>query len=86
LGSDTDHETILNPDPSDSTIGAPREYPNEAVEQTTRTKYCNTTGQYTFVTAMGTGSEGSHQIKIYSSTIDGIFNSGAFCGFEFKLI
>ena len=77
--------TILNPDPSDSTLGAPREYPDENVEQTTRTKYCNTTGQYTFVTPMGTGSEGSHQIKIHSSTIDGMYSSGAFVGFEFEL-
>ena len=85
LGSDTDYDTILNPDPSDPELGAPREYPDENVEQTTRTKYCNTAGQYTFVTPMGTGSEGSHQIKIYSSTIDGMYNSGAFVGFEFEL-
>jgi len=83
-GSDSTYSTILNPDPSDSELGAPREYPDEAVEQTTRTKYCNTTGQHTFVnTAL---SQGDHEIKIHVTTVDGMYNSGAFYGFEFKLI
>jgi hypothetical protein len=85
LGSDTSYSNLLNPDPNDDELGAPRGYPSEEVEQTTRTKYCTTDGQHTFVNAMGTESAGSHQIKIYASTIDGMFSSGAFVGFEFEL-
>ena len=82
-GSDTTHSNLLNPDPNDAELGAPRGYPGENVEQTTRTKYCTTDGQHTFVNAAL--SEGDHKIKIYASTIDGVYNSGAFVGFEFEL-
>jgi hypothetical protein len=83
-GLDTPHDYILNPDPNNSALGAPRGYPNELVEQTTRAKYCTADGQHTFVNA-GL-AEGDHKIKIYSSTVDGMYSSGAFCGFEFKLV
>ena len=46
--------------------------------------YTTEDGTHTFVNAAL--SEGDHKIKIYTSTIDGLFNSGAFVGFEFKLV
>jgi hypothetical protein len=66
-------------------IGFPSE--DYLVEQLTRNiGYTTEEGTHTFANAMGTGSEGSHQIKIHTSTQDGLYNSGAFFGFEFKLI
>jgi hypothetical protein len=54
------------------------------VNQLTRNiGYTTEEGAYTFTNA-GL-SEGSHQIKIYTSTIDGLFSSGTFFGFEFEL-
>ena len=46
--------------------------------------YVTEDGTYTFKNAAI--SEGSHQIKIYTSTMDSMFSSGAFYGFKFELI
>jgi len=54
------------------------------VNQLTRdVGYTTEDGTYTFKNAAL--SEGSHQIKIYTSTMDAYFNSGAFYGFKFWL-
>jgi hypothetical protein len=81
LYSGADLETITNT--TDSPKGEPRADSSELVDQNIRTSYTTSNGVGTFT---GTNlAAGTHEIKINVSTIDGIYNSGAFYGLDFNL-
>ena len=70
--------------PSTSYVkGEPRNGASVLVDQNTRIDYTNTNGIGTF-TATNL-LQGTHKIKIKASTHDGVYNSGAFYGFNFTL-
>tara|TARA_R100000008_G_C3560219_1_gene155699 strand:- start:225 stop:1154 length:930 start_codon:yes stop_codon:yes gene_type:complete len=82
LYSGTD-PSIINT--TDSPKGEPRGSVSEAVSQETRRD------GYTTVNGIGTGiryglTAGDYIIEINVSTVDGVYNSGAFYGFDFKFV
>ena len=80
----SDSETVANTTSPPWDEGEPRSDPSELVDQDTRTSYTTSNGIGTFT---GTNlAAGTHQIIINASTIDGIYNSGAFYGINFDLI
>ena len=86
LYAGADLETIVNYQQTPTTNltkGAPRADSSEAVDQDTRTSYTTSNGIGTFTKT--NLSAGEYKIKINASTIDGVFNSGAFYGINFDL-
>ena len=67
--------------------GQPRGTTSEDINQNKRDwpeRYVTSNGVGTFTVANLT--VGAHEIEIKASTIDGVYNSGAFYGFEFSLV
>ena len=81
LYAGADLETIVNT--TDSPQGEPRASSSEFVDQYTRTSYTTSNGIGTFTKT--NLAAGTYQIKINVSTIDGVYNSGAFYGVNFNL-
>jgi len=87
LYAGSDLETIVNYQQTPTTNltkGAPRADSSEAVEQDTRTSYTTSNGIGTFTKT--NLAAGEYKIKINASTIDGIYNSGAFYGLDFNVV
>jgi len=73
---------------ADAGKGQPRGTTSEDVDQNKRdwpARYVTSNGVGTFTVTNLTAGDG-YKIKIKASTIDGIFNSGSFYGFEFSLV
>lgn len=90
LYAGSDLSTIVNAQSvyANAGEGQPRGTTSEDVDQNKRdwpARYVTSNGVGTFTVTNLTAGNG-YKIKIKASTIDGIFNSGSFYGFEFSLI
>ena len=89
LYAGSDLSTIVNAQSvyANANKGQPRGTTSEDVNQNKRDwpgRYVTSNGVGTFTVANLTA--GTHEIEIKASTIDGLYNSGAFYGFEFSLV
>ncbi len=89
LYAGSDLSTIVNAQSvyANANKGQPRGTTSEDVNQNKRDwpgRYVTSNGVGTFTVANLTA--GTHEIEIKASTIDGVYNSGAFYGFEFSLV
>ena len=89
LYAGSDLSTIVNAQSvyANADKGQPRGTTSEDVNQNKRDwpgRYVTSNGVGTFTVANLTA--GTHEIEIKASSIDGVYNSGAFYGFEFSLV
>ena len=89
LYAGSDLSTIVNAQAvyANAGEGQPRGTTSEDVDQNKRDwpeRYVTSNGVGTFTVADLT--VGTHTVEIKTSTIDGVYNSGSFYGFEFSLI
>jgi len=89
LYAGSDLSTIVNAQSvyANANKGQPRGTTSEDIDQNKRDwpgRYVTSNGVGTFTVANLTA--GTHEIEIKASTIDGVYNSGAFYGFEFRLV